>query len=257
MKKLSVAIITLNEEKNIGRCLASVVDLADEVLVIDSLSTDRTEEICRSFGVRFVPQPFLGYIEQKQFAVERCTYDLVLSLDADEALSTGLQKAIQKEKEKGFPEALYSMNRLTNYCGQWIHHSGWYPDTKLRLFDRRMAKWGGQNPHDKVIPFGRKSQVKHLTGDLLHYSYYTVEAHWKQADKFATIAAKAMAGKNKKASLPFALLKAAAKFLRNYVIKVGFLDGRNGFIISKISAWETFQKYRRIKNFRRTNPVQA
>ncbi len=249
MKKLSVAIITLNEERNIGRCLESVAGLADEVVVLDSLSTDRTEEICRSFGARFEQQTFAGYIQQKQDAINLCSNDFVLSLDADEALSDELKKSLLSEKQQGFPHFFYTMNRLTNYCGKWIYHCSWYPDEKLRLFNRMMARVGGQNPHDKIIPFDRAHKVHHLTGDLLHYSYYSIAEHKRQADRFAGIAAKAMAAKGRKANLLYALLKALAKFLRNYIFKAGFLDGYYGFVICKISAWETFQKYRRIRSF--------
>ncbi len=246
MKRLSVTIITLNEEINIGRCLASVADVADEVVVIDSFSTDRTKEICLSYGARFERNPFAGYIEQKQYALSRCSHDFVLSLDADEALSPGLKAAVLHEKSLGFPAELYSMNRLTNYCSQWIHHCGWYPDRKLRLFNRTQARWGGQNPHDKVVPADSKNPVKQLKGDLLHYSYYTIEQHRRQADKFATIAAKELVQKGKRYSYPFAAMKMIAKFLRNYLFKLGFLDGRAGFVICRMSALETWWKYSRV-----------
>lgn len=249
MKKLSVAIITLNEERNIGRCLESLHSLADEIVVLDSLSTDRTESICRDFGARFERQPFAGHIRQKQDAIDLCSYEMVLSLDADEALSDELRNVILKEKQKDFPSFFYSMNRLTNYCGKWIYHCGWYPDTKLRLFDRRYALMGGQNPHDKIIPTDSSLSVDHLQGDLLHYSYYNIEEHRQQANRFATIAAKAMASKGKNPSFAFAVFKAVAKFIRNYILKLGFLDGRYGWVICRISAWETYQKYRRVGLF--------
>jgi glycosyltransferase involved in cell wall biosynthesis len=246
MKKLSVAIITLNEERNIGRCLDSVHGLADEIVVIDSFSTDKTEEICNSFNARFETHPFGGYIQQKQYVLDRCMHDYVLMLDADEAISDTLHKSIAAEKENGFPEMAYEMNRLTNYCGQWIYHCGWYPDIKLRLFDKTKAIIGGQNPHDRVIPLSNAQKTKHLKGDLLHYSYYSIEEHYKQADRFANIAAKALAEKGKKSSVIYAGIKATAKFVRNYIIKAGFLDGLNGYIICKISAKETWWKYYRV-----------
>ena len=246
MKKLSVAIITLNEERNIGRCLDSVRGLADEIVVIDSFSTDKTEEICNSYSARFETHPFGGYIQQKQYALDSCAYDYVLMLDADEAISETLYKSITAEKEKDFPEMSYDMNRLTNYCGQWIYHCGWYPDKKLRLFDKTKAFIGGQNPHDRVIPLSDSHRIKHIKGDLLHYSYYSIEEHYKQADRFATIAAKALAEKGKKSSVIYAGIKAIAKFVRNYIIKAGFLDGLNGYIICKISAKETWWKYYRV-----------
>ena len=147
MTPISVVIITLNEEKNIGRCIVSVLDIADEIVVLDSLSTDKTKEICLNYPVKFFEQPFLGYIEQKNKALEFSTYPHVLSLDADEEISAELKKSIQKVKENGVGDGYY-FNRLTNYCGKWIKHTDWYPDQKLRLFDKRKGQWSGTNPHD-------------------------------------------------------------------------------------------------------------
>lgn len=257
MKSLSVAVITLNEEKNIRRCLESIANLADEIVVIDSFSTDLTESICAEFGVRFEKHTFEGYIQQKQYALDQCKNDYVLSLDADEALSEQLRASILEMKRKGFPEEAYSMNRLTYYCGQWIRHCGWYPDVKLRLFNRHLGFWGGINPHDKIILKNNDVKVFQLKGDILHYSYYDVSEHYKQADHFSEVAAKALAEKGKRSSLPLAAIKAAAKFIRNYFIKAGFLDGKNGFIISKISALETWWKYTRLIRLNKKNNLNV
>src|SRR6516225_8076489 len=148
MTSVSIVIITFNEEKNIRRCLESVKEIADEIVVVDSLSTDHTKSICKEFGVRFIEQKFLGYIEQKNFALDQAKYDYVLSLDADEAISKELVKSIQEVKQNPESDG-YRMNRLTNFCGKWIKHGSWYPDTKLRVFNRKKARWGGINPHDK------------------------------------------------------------------------------------------------------------
>ena len=172
---LSAVIITFNEQRNIGRCLDSLAGVVDEVVVVDSFSTDDTEKICRAKGARFVQHAFEGHIEQKNWALAQAQYPHVLSLDADEALSETLRKSVLAAKSDGGHDG-YSMNRLTNYCGQWIYHSGWYPDRKLRLFDRRKAGWGGTNPHDRV-EMQAGSTVSHLSGDLLHYSYYSVGEH--------------------------------------------------------------------------------
>ncbi len=249
MEKLSVVIITLNEERNIGRCLASVSGLADEVLVIDSFSNDSTEEICLAAGARFEKNPFAGYIEQKTLAISRASYPYVLSLDADEALSAELKSAVLAEKSLGFPAKAYQMNRLTNYCGKWIFHCGWYPDRKIRLYHRDYARIEGQNPHDKVVATPEAGKVVQLQGDLLHYSYYEVSEHYRQADRFATIAAKALLKKGKKSSYALAAMKTVAKFVRNYLIKHGFLDGRAGLTICRISALETWWKYSRLIHF--------
>jgi len=240
--QLSAVIITFNEERNIGRCLDSLAGIADEVVVIDSYSTDRTEQICREKGARFVQHPFGGHIEQKNYALGQATYSCVLSLDADEALSDPLRASILAAKS-GWPADAWVLNRLTNYCGQWIRHSGWYPDRKVRLFDRRLGQWGGTNPHDKVV-MRPGSTLGRLHGDLLHYSYYTVEEHYARARKYAAIAAQAMYARGRRGSWPRVAFSPAFKFVRNYFFRLGFLDGRAGWTICRIAALETFWKYR-------------
>ncbi len=246
MEKLSVVIITLNEEKNIQRCLDSVMPVADEIVVVDSLSTDKTEQICKLYNVRFVKHEFEGYIEQKNFALSLAKNEFVLSLDADEALSDKLKNSILEAKND-LSASGYTMNRLTNYCGKWVRHSGWYPDRKLRLFKASLGSWGGINPHDKFI-FHKKENLIHLKGNLLHYSYYTIDEHYKQSEKFSKIAARSYYEKNKKATWIKLWINPAVKFLRDYFLKLGFLDGRTGFRICYISAGATYNKYRKLKD---------
>lgn len=245
MPKLSVVIITFNEEKNIGRCLDSIQGVADEIIVVDSYSTDRTEEICRSKGAKFYQHKFDGHIEQKNYAATLTTYNNVLSLDADEALDDALRKSIIAVKENWQYDG-YKMNRLTNYCGKWIHHSGWYPDRKLRLFDKTKGKWGGTNPHDKY-ELNSGTIEGWIKGDILHYSYYTVDEHYKQLDYFSTIAAKEMFAKGKHPSFVKLYLSPAARFLQSYFIRMGFLDGSAGFTVCKLSALMTYEKYHKLK----------
>lgn len=242
--RLSVVVITFNEERNIGRCLEAVAAIADDIVVLDSFSTDRTEAICREKGARFVQHAFDGHIEQKNRAITHAKFPHILSLDADEAPDETLKAAILRVKADWTRDG-YTMNRMTNYCGQWIRHCGWYPDTKLRLWDSRKGKWGGINPHDKY-ELEENATTAHLPGNILHYSYYTVEEHYRQADKFSTIAAKALFEKGKRSNVFLAAIKTAAKFFRNYFIKLGFLDGRYGYIICRITAWETWQKYTKL-----------
>ncbi|CAN5143416.1 glycosyltransferase family 2 protein [soil metagenome] len=243
--QLSVVIITFNEERNIGRCLDAVMEIADEIVVVDSFSTDKTESICLSKGVRFVQHKFEGHIGQKNYAITQASFPFILSLDADEAPDKELQTAILKVKSDWKADG-YEMNRLTNYCGQWIKHCGWYPDTKLRLWDSRKGKWGGINPHDKFELAATNSSIVHLPGNILHYSYYTIEEHYKQVDKFSSIAARALFEKGKTSGRIFAAFKCWANFFRNYILKAGFLDGKYGFIICRISAYQTWQKYHKL-----------
>lgn len=243
MPALSAVIITYNEERNIARCLDSLQGIADEIVVLDSFSTDRTPEICRAYGVRWEQHVFDGHIQQKNRALALAAHDFVLSLDADEALSPALRTSIERVKQLATPADGYEMNRLTNYCGQWIRHSGWYPDRKLRLVDRRKARWGGRNPHDKMET-AAGAKVERLTGDLWHYSYYTVEEHVLRARKYAEISAQAMKEAGKKGYWYHLALNPALKWVRNYLFKLGFLDGKNGWVICRISAWETYLKYK-------------
>lgn len=244
--QLSVVIITFNEERNIGRCLDSITRIADDVVVVDSFSTDRTEAICKEHNVRFVQHRFEGHIQQKNWAITQAQFPHVLSLDADEAPSDELIASIISAKEN-WTCAGYSMNRLTNYCGKWIRHCGWYPDTKLRLWDSRLGSWTGLNPHDRYELNDDTTPTKHLSGDILHYSYYSIEEHYRQADKFSTIAAQAAFQEGKKSSILLAAFKTWAKFVRNYLINAGFLDGKYGFVICKITAYETWQKYTKLR----------
>lgn len=236
--KLSIIIITLNEEKNIGRCLDSLAEVADEIVVVDSFSTDNTEQICREKNVKFIQHTFEGHIQQKNFALQQASYDYVLSLDADEALSDTLKNSILAVKNNLEKDA-YTFNRLTNYCGQWIRYCGWYPDKKLRIWNKHKGKWGGSNPHDKVV-MSKPYSGHHLSGDLLHYSIYDVNQHIRQIHLFSDISAKEAHRKGKKGSLPGTVFSPWFRFIRLYFIKRGFLDGYYGFIICVISAYAKF-----------------
>lgn len=246
MIKLSVVIITFNEEKNIERCILSVKDIADEIVVLDSFSKDGTAEICAKHGVKFFQHTFDGHIEQKNRAITFASYPHILSLDADEALDEELSRSVLAVKNN-FEKDGYYMNRLTYYCGHWVRHCGWYPDTKLRLWDSRKGHWTGINPHDKYELMEGDKHTGHLKGDILHYSYYTLEDHYKQVEYFTNIAAKAYFERNKKAPLFKLIVNPVAKFIDHYLLKLGFLDGSAGYRISKISAYATYLKYKKIR----------
>ncbi len=249
MTPLSVVIITFNEEKNIDRCITSVKDIADEIVVVDSFSTDKTPEICKKHKVKFIQHKFDGYTEQKNLANAKAKFPLVFSLDADEAPDETLKNEITHLKEN--PDAQgYSMNRLTNYCGKWIRHSGWYPDKKLRLWDIRHGEWSGSYIHEKVS-MRDGAVIRHLKGNILHYSYYTISDHIKQVDKFTEIGATAAYTKGKRVNIVSILVSPAWKFFRDYFIRMGFLDGYYGFVISMISAHATFLKYAKIKELQK------
>ena len=247
MKKLTVTIITLNEEKNIKRCLDSVVPIADEIVVVDSLSSDSTEAICKGCdNLRFVQQKWLGYSEQKNYANDMATYDWVFSIDADEALSEKLLQSIAEwKKTDSCDNECFEMDRLTNYCGKWIKHCGWYPDTKIRIWNRKVGRWKG-TIHE-VIDFSKQMTTTKLSGDLLHYSYNSIEEHIRQADKFTSLTAQtAFLNGKRSGGILFLYIKVWWKFFHDYIIKLGILDGYYGYVVCKISSYATLFKYTKL-----------
>ena len=245
--RLSVVIITFNEKRNVARCIDSVNAIADEVLVLDSFSTDDTCELARQRGARVEQHAFDGHIQQKNRAWQMASHDWVLSLDADEALNDTLRDAIRKAINTNAPGIDgFTMNRLTNYCGHWVRHSGWYPDTKLRLFRKGMGAWTGTNPHDRFELHNMK-RVAHLPGDILHYSYYTREDHLKQIEYFSKIAARELHAQGKRVGYPMMVAKVVAQYIKNLILKTGFLDGATGFTIARLSARATWRKYTLLK----------
>ncbi len=250
MEKISVVIITSNEEKNIGRCIDSVKSVADEILVLDSFSSDQTLTIAESKGAVVQQLPFAGYIQQKNKVVGMARYDYILSLDADEALDPVLSDSIIKVKTN-FTHPAYRMNRCTNYCGKFIRHGSWYPDTKIRLFDRRLAQWGGTNPHDK-IELADHLQVEHLKGDILHYSYHSIAEHVAQNNKLSTIAAESLFAKGRSTNLFNVFAHPGWAFFQSYIIRLGFLDGLFGLVIAIQISHMTFLKHLKLYLLRKS-----
>ena len=242
MKKISATIITLNEEDKIRQCLESLRDVADEIIVVDSLSTDNTKLICEEFGVKFIEQKWLGYSEQKNLANNIASHDWILSIDADEVLSEKLKKSILKIKDSDTDtDVIFSFNRLNNYCGKWIHHSGFYPDKKIRIWNRKIGKWEGI-VHE-VIKFSTKVKEVHLKGDLLHYSYAKPEDFEKQVFKFAELRARHYFDKGKKCASLLKIISPIYFFIQHYFFRLGFLDGKEGFVMCKVAAKATRHKY--------------
>lgn len=244
MKKnsLSVVIITYNEADCIARCIESTLAVADEVIVVDSFSTDDTVVIAKAMGAKVVQHKFEGHIAQKNYAASLATKDYILSLDADEMLSDALRESIAAFLQQ--PDAIScKMNRLNNYCGQWIKHGGWYPDRKLRLWKKGSGAWGGINPHDRFAITETNAKITTLSGDILHYSYASIAAHISQSENFAKISAASLFVAGKKANLINRFISPAAKFVQDYIFKMGFLDGKNGWEIALISAKATSLKY--------------
>jgi len=238
---LSVAVITLNEEHNLPRCLESVKDLAAEIVVVDSGSTDKTVEIAEAHGAKVFHNPWPGHVRQKNYALERCTSPWVLSLDADEALSHELRQALTGLFAK--PEAMadgYLLNRRNNYLGEWIWHA-WYPEWRVRLVRRSKAQWTGRDPHDKLEVDGKVERL--VGGDFLHWSYRDLEHHLQTTVKYARIGAQAYLEQGQGFRWHKLLFSPAGRFLKTLILKQAWRDGWRGVIISYTSAFSVFAKY--------------
>ena len=245
MDKLSVVIITFNEEENIGRCIDSVLLVADEIIIVDSFSKDKTKAICLEKAVRFFEHPFEGYSEQKNYANSLSSYDYVLSIDADEALSETLIQSILQEK-KQFSKDAYSINRMTNYLGKWIRHGVWYPDASIRLWNKQKAKWNEQSVHE-IVELNAQQSMGYLKGDILHYSYTSISGHIAQFDKFTTLSAIQMNNDGKKATIFKLFFSPLFSFIKGLFIRLGFLDGYYGIVICIINSFATFMKYVKLR----------
>ncbi len=249
MIQLSVVIITFNEEKNLDRCLKSIQDIADEIIITDSFSTDNTLAIARKYNARVIQQEFLGYGGQKNFATAAATHDWVLSLDADEALMPELRKSIKEVKQS--PQfSVYEMPRLTSYCGQWIHHGGWYPDKQTRLYDRTKGHWVERKVHEYWAT-DNNEPVGVLKGDLLHYSFASIAEHLLKIEKYTELSAREAVLKGKDVSILKMLFSPFWHFFHEYFIRLGFLDGYYGYIICKLSAYSAFLKCTKIRLYNR------
>lgn len=243
MRKLSAVIITYNEARNIKRCITSLMDVADEIVVVDSYSTDATPSICKGLGVNFHQREWKGYSKQKNYGNGLAAHDWILAIDADEALSDELRLSIIQEKKNG-KAYNYSFNRLTNYCGKWIRHGGWYPDTKVKMFNRTVDDWQGLVHETLTVD---PKTVNKLKGDLLHYSYHSVSDHVQRIDHYSTLGAQELFSNGRKASFFNIIFNPWLKFNRMYLLQLGFLDGLEGFTIALITAYGTFLKYIKLR----------
>jgi glycosyltransferase involved in cell wall biosynthesis len=239
MTKITALIITLNEEQHIGACVEAVSGLCDEVLIIDSWSTDRTKVIAEAKGARVVENVFKGFGPQKNFGTQLATHDLILSIDADEMVSAELRQSILAIKEN-HTAAAYSFNIL-NFVGERaVRSCGWYPDTHVRLYDRQRVKWNDRKVHEGLIVTGN---IQFLFGDLLHYSYEDVAELRTKSTYYAKLGAEVYKGRNAFYLLIKILISPLAKFFKIYILKRGFTDGYLGLMISYYRARETFLKY--------------
>lgn len=237
--KISATIITFNEERNIARAIESL-RCCDEIVVVDSGSNDRTIELASKLGARVIETKWRGYADQKNFASEQASNDWILSIDADEAVSEALEAEIWQVKKNGPRYDAYTMPRLAQYLGRWIYHSGWYPDRKVRLFDRHRAQWVGQFVHESVKVRGT---VGHLEANLLHFTCDSLSEHLRTMDRYTTLAAEQIISERRPVTFSKLLLDPAWTFFRTYVVERGFLDGMEGLAIAHMAALYNFLKF--------------
>jgi glycosyltransferase involved in cell wall biosynthesis len=240
MIQLSVVVITYNEEENIERCLKSIVSVADEILVVDSYSTDKTVAIAESMGARVIQNPFKGFIQQRAFAVKNAKFDYILALDADEVVSPELLVSLQSAKEDWTCDCYYT-NRLNKFGQRWIRHGAWYPDRKMRFFDRRKVTFGGLEPHDQILPDEGVS-TGFLKGDLQHFMQENIFERIQKINEFSTVAARSLHKKGVKGTYFRLMYKPFARFWGDYLFKWGMLDGFYGFFLACASAHYAFYR---------------
>jgi glycosyltransferase involved in cell wall biosynthesis len=248
MIKISAVIITLNEERNLERCLKSLIGVADEIVVLDSHSTDRTIDIANQYNASIYQEKFTGYVRQRNIANEKAAHDWILALDADEELTPELARSILEVKQNTKYDA-YQFSRLTNYCGKWIKHCGWYPDKKIRLVNRTKGSWKGEQVHEYWGMHDSTAKIGHLKGDLLHYSFYTISDHVRQIEKFTEMSARAAVENGKSCSILKILIAPQWGFFVSYVVRFGILDGYYGLLVCKLSAYASLLKYSKIRQY--------
>lgn len=253
--RLSACIVAFNEADRIAACLASLA-FCDEIVVVDSHSTDATREIAAAHGARVIVRDWPGYRAQKQFALEACTHDWVLSLDADEVVSDALRREIDAVRTRGFDAGVagYSMPRCTEYFGRMIRHGSWYPDRKLRLVDRRRARWGGREIHEKMVADG---PVTTLSGDIEHHSYRDLADQIARLERYAELMARALHAEGRRARWWHLALSPLWRGFRDLVLKRGLLEGWRGFAIACIEMNYVRQKFLKLWLLERGLPISA
>lgn len=242
MPPISATLITHNEAGNIARALRSL-SCADEILVVDSGSSDNTREVAAGLGARVIEHRWEGFAAQKNFAAARAQHDWILSLDADEELNADAQEAVRDWKSREPAAAGYRLARRARYLGRWILHSGWYPDYKLRLYDRRRGRWEGAYVHESVAVEG---PVETLPGEILHYTCETFDEHRKRIEFYTDLAAREMFDRGERVHAVQRWLAPPWIFLHTYFLRLGILDGTQGFLIAWMAARYVRRKYAKV-----------
>jgi glycosyltransferase involved in cell wall biosynthesis len=240
---VSACIIARDEEDRLGACLDSL-DWCDETIVVDSHSTDKTRELAAAHGARVIERDWPGHVAQKEFAVRAARHDWVFCIDADERVSPELRASIEAARRDGFAGAAgYEVSRVSAYLGRWIRHGTWYPDWKLRLFDRRLGGWGGRDPHDRASVAG---SVQRLAGELRHEPYRSFEDHLRTIDRYTTIMAESMRAEGRRARILDLVARPPARFFVFFIWRRGFLDGWRGLLLAYLAAHYVRLKYAKL-----------
>ena len=252
--KISACLITLNEEKNLPTCLRSCENLADEIVIVDSGSTDGTEKAALQFGAKFVRKEWAGYVEQKNHVLSLAENEWILSLDADEELSPRLRDEIAalKKSDPSMEIGGFDMPRCVQYEGRWIRHGDWYPDRLVRLFRRGKARFAGGRVHERLEISGT---IKSLRGDLYHHSFVSTEDHWRRCERYARLWAQDKHEAGWKSGRFAPELHGMFRWTRAYLLRAGFLDGRPGWRIACISAREASLKYKTLRSLNQQPPA--
>jgi len=248
MKGISAVIITRNEAHNIARCLISLQLLVDEVIVVDAESTDDTARIAAEHGANVTIRTWTDYSDQKNYANSLARGPYILSMDADEAISPELRASLMDAEQQGLAGA-YRCARLTNYCGTWVRHGGWYPDAKVRLFPKDQARWQGEHVHEE-LKLDPGVPVHELPGDLLHYSYPTIASHKERIERYSDLHARKLLASGARPGPLKRVLSPIAKFVQGYFLRLGFLDGKAGYSIARLSARAVHLKYAKLHRLR-------
>ncbi len=242
MQPVSATIITLNEEHSIAEALESVA-WADEIIVVDSGSEDRTLDLCRGFTERIFHRDWSGFVDQKNHAVGKASNDWILSLDADERISPELRREIQEKRDSGFRKSGYRIPRRARFMGRWILHGDWYPDYQVRLFDRRKGEWRGGRVHESVTVEGT---IGEMQAEILHFTYRDFSEYLRKLETYSSLAAMDYSERGRKAASWMLLAKPLGVFLKAYLAKGGFRDGAAGFTVAVMGAVSVFFKYAKL-----------
>lgn len=244
--KISAFVVCMNEERNIRRCLESL-KWCDEIVVIDSGSTDETLTICREYTSKVIVRPWAGYVGQKSFGLEQCSHPWVLNVDSDEEVSNELREEILEILSRNGnlprPASGYYLPRVVFYLGRWWKKGGWHPEFRLRLMRREQTSWGGNEPHERAVVSGNTAKLR---SELRHFTYSDITEHVSSLNNFSNVSAQTMYERGERSSIIKMAINPWARFMKFYFLKRGFLEGKAGLIVAMLEGYYVFLKYSKL-----------